>query len=135
MCGAHSSKYGNRFSLLRVEKGKLTKIPDFFLEKSQEINSNKRIHSFTYAKLRMTNHLAITRFRGERVNILRLLNSRGEARGAGRLHILDQSEAQRAKKKNLNQLKHKQSNPKSIIVFCHTTFAQKNHFKALNAFP
>ena len=99
MCGAHSSKYGNRFSLLRVEKGKLTKIPDFFLEKSQEINSNKRIHSFTYAKLRMTNHLAITRFRGERVNILRLLNSRGEARGAGCLHILDQSEAQRAKKK------------------------------------
>ena len=99
MCGAYSSKYGNRFLLLRVEKGKLTKIPDFFLEKSQEINSNKRIHSFTYAKLRMTNHLAITRFLGERVNILRLLNSRGEALGAGRLLILDQNEAQRAKKK------------------------------------
>ena len=98
MCGAYSSKYGNRFSLLRVEKEKLTKIPDFFLEKSQEINSNKRIHSFTYAKLRMTNHLAITRFLGERVNILRLLNSRGEALGAGRLLILDQNEAQRAEK-------------------------------------
>ena len=98
MCGAYSSKYGNRFSLLRVEKEKLTKIPDFFLEKSQEINSNKRIHSFTHAKLRMTNHLAITRFLGERVNILRPLNSRGEARGAGRLLILDQSEAQRAEK-------------------------------------
>ena len=47
----------------------------------------------------MTNHLAITRFLGERVNILRLLNSRGEALGAGRLLILDQNEAQRAKKK------------------------------------
>ena len=81
-----------------MEKGKLTKIPDFLLEKSHEINNNKRIHSFTYAKLRMTNHLAITRFRGERVNILRLLNSRAEARGAGRLLILDQSEAQRAEK-------------------------------------
>ena len=46
----------------------------------------------------MTNHLAITRFLGERVNILRLLNSRGEALGAGRLLILDQSEAQRAEK-------------------------------------
>ena len=38
---AYSSKYGNRFSLLRVEKGKLKKIPDFFLVKSQEINSTE----------------------------------------------------------------------------------------------
>ena len=31
----------NRLSLLRVDKGKLTKIPDFFSVKSQEINSTE----------------------------------------------------------------------------------------------
>ena len=40
-----------RLSLPRVEKGKLTKIPDFFLVKSQDINSTeKKVYQrgFTY---------------------------------------------------------------------------------------